>query len=196
MGPSPSIIPSTYSFIQGVVPPEAPIPAPVASSSGPQRTRQSARDGRRYDPAKRGKDTPDSDIEGWNQTLVRFRAEFDGEFNTPYSVHNGQPSGGFVPEEALAKISEFVKEDLKRSVSVFFYCVFVHHFTNSSTWQQPLRATKAGEGKRSRNVEKYLEGLLQAIRPVVPTSIPGGGSGENDTTAATLSRRKHFVSSV
>ena len=97
---------------------------------------------------------------------------------------------------ALASIVKFVKEDLKRSVSSFFYCVFVHHLTNSSTWQQPLRDTKAGEGKRSRNVEKHLEGLLQAIRPVEPTSIPGGGSNEGDTTVATLSRRKHFASSA
>ena len=138
----------------------------------------------------------DSDRDGWNQSLARFRAKFDGEFGTPHSVHDGQPSGGLTPEKALASLNKFVKEDLKRSVSSIFYCVFAHHFTNLSTWQQPLRATKAGEGKRSRNVEKYLEGLLQAIRPVVPTSIPGGGSGENDTTVATLSRRKHFVSSV
>ena len=64
--------------------------------------------------------------DGWDKTLVRFRAEFD----TQYSVHNGQPSGGLVPEMALAKVTKFVKEDLKRSVSGFFYWVFAHHFTN------------------------------------------------------------------
>jgi hypothetical protein len=134
-------------------------PTPVASSSGAPRTRQPTREGRRYDPVKWVKKVPDSDQGGWNQTLVRFQAKFGTEFSIPYSVHNGQPFGGLEPEMALAEINEFVKEDLKRSVSDFFYCVFVHHFTNSSTWQQPLRDTKAGEGKRSRNVEKYLEGL-------------------------------------
>ncbi|KAF9644275.1 hypothetical protein BDM02DRAFT_996226 [Thelephora ganbajun] len=90
---------------------------------------------------------------------------------------------------ALAKVNKFAKEDLKRSVSGFFYCVFVHRFTNLSIWQQPLRGTKAGEGKRSRNVEKYLEGLLEAIRRVAPTPIPvGGGSDESDTAVAALSR--------
>ncbi|KAF9783243.1 hypothetical protein BJ322DRAFT_1110126 [Thelephora terrestris] len=68
---------------------------------------------------------------------------------------------------ALARIDKFVKEDLKRS---------------------PLRDTKAGEGKRSRNVEKYLEGLLQAILPVELTSIPESGLNEKDTTVAALSR--------
>ena len=97
---------------------------------------------------------------------------------------------------ALAKVNKFVKDDLKRSVSGSFYCVFIHHLTNLSTWQQPLRDTKAGEGKRSRDVEKYLEGLLQAIRPVEPTSILGGGSDESDTMVATLSRRKYFTSSA
>ena len=57
----------------------------------------------------------------------------DVEFDIPHSVHNGQPSGGFVPEMAFAKINETVKEDLKRSVSDIFYCVFVRHFTDSLT---------------------------------------------------------------
>ena len=96
---------------------------------------------------------------------------------------------------AVAKVNKLAKEDLKRSVSGIFYCVFVHRFTISSTRYQPLRDTKAGEGKRSRDVEKYLEGLLQAIRPVGPTSTPGGESGESDTTADALSRRKPFIAS-
>ena len=50
----------------------------------------------------------------------------------------------------------------------------------------------AGEGKRSRNADRYLEGLLQAILPVEPTSAPGGaGPNENDTTVAALSSRKY-----
>ena len=97
---------------------------------------------------------------------------------------------------ALARLNKFVKEDLKRSVSSLFYCVFIPHFTNLSIWQQPLRDTEAGKGKRSRDVEKYLEGLLKAIRPVEPTPIPAGaGSNEDDTAVATLSRREHFFSS-
>jgi len=98
---------------------------------------------------------------------------------------------------ALAKIHKKVKEDLKRSVSCFFYCVIAHHFTNLSTWQQPLRNTKAGEGKRSRDVEDYLKGLLKVIHQGVPTPIQEGGeSDESDTTVAALSRRKRFFSSL
>ena len=80
---------------------------------------------------KSAKEMADSKKGGWNQTLVRFRAEFD----TQHSVRNGQPSGGLVPAMALASSTKFVKEDLKRSVSGFFYCVLVHHFTNLSIWQ-------------------------------------------------------------
>jgi len=135
----------------------------------------------------------DSKKDGWNQTLVRFQAQFD----TLYTVQNGQPSGGLVPEMALAEVDKFVKEDLKRSVSGFFYCVSVHHFTNLSTWQQPLRNTKAGEGKRSRDVEDYLKGLLKAIRPVELAPIPAGAEpNENGTMVVALSRRKHFFSSL
>ena len=55
---------------------------------------------------------------------------------------------------------------------------------------------KAGEGKRSRDMEIYLEGLLQAIRQADPAPIPEGGeSDECSTTVAALSRRKHFYSS-
>jgi len=135
----------------------------------------------------------DSKIDGWNQTLIRFQARF----NTLYSVQNGQPSGGLVPEMALAEVDKFTKEDLKQSVSGFFYCVLVHRFANLSTWQQPLQNMKAGEGKRSRDVEDYLKGLLKAIRPVELAPIPAGaGSDENGTMVAALSRRKHFFSSL
>ena len=123
----------------------------------------------------------------WDRTLARFRVEFD----TLYSVHYGQPSGGLVPEKALARVSKFAKEDLKRSVSDFFHCVFVHRFTNLTTWQQPLRNTKAGEGKRSRDVETYLEGLLQAIRQANPTPFPATGeSDDRSRTVDAFSKRK------
>ena len=135
----------------------------------------------------------DSDEDDWDQTLVRFRAELD---NTLYNVQNGQPSGGLVPAMALASMNKLAKEDLKRSVSCFFYCVLAHHFANLSTWQQPLRNTKSGEGKRSRDVEDYLKGLLRAIRRVEPASVQvEGGSDKSDTTVTTLSNRKCFLSS-
>jgi len=69
---------------------------------------------RRYDPIKSAKKA-DSRSDGWDQALARFRAELD----TLYNTYNGQPSGGLVPEMALATINKFVKEDLKRSVSGF-----------------------------------------------------------------------------
>ena len=94
---------------------------------------------------------------------------------------------------ALATVNKLTKEDLKRSVSGFFYCVFVHRFANLSTWQQPLRDSKAGQGTRSRNGEKYLEGLLQVLLPAEPTSGSWSGSYEKDTTIGTLLRRKYFM---
>ncbi|KAF9783213.1 hypothetical protein BJ322DRAFT_141439 [Thelephora terrestris] len=153
--------PSFDSFT-GVTPPEIPLPVPIASSSGPRRTRHSARETRRHDPLRSVKKV-DSDADGWNRALVRFRAHLD----TLFTVQHGQPSGGLTPEMALARLTEFVKEDLKRS---------------------PLRNMKAGEGKRSRDMEIYLEGLLQAIRRADPAPIPVGDSDECGTTVAALSR--------
>ena len=58
--------------------------------------------------------------------------------------------------------------------------------------QQPLQDTKAGEGKRPRNVEDYLAGLLREIFPVKSTLIPGQGrSKEKNTKAVTFTRRKY-----
>ena len=146
---------------------------------------------KKADSKKADSEDDDSGKADWDRTLVRFRAELD----TLYSVHNGQPSGGLVPEVALAKVNELVKEDIKRSVSGSFYCVLVHHFTNSSTWQQPLRDLKAVEGKRSRDFEDYLKGLLKAICRVEPRAIPAEGeSNEDDTMVAALSKRKGIFS--
>ena len=135
-GLSPSLVPSTYAILKDVAPAEItpPSPTPVASSSGPQRTRQPTREGRRFDPVRSTK-KPSPKKEGWEKTLVRFRAKLDAELDTLRNVHDGQPSGGLVPEMALAMTNKIVKENLKRSVSGFFYCVFVHHFTNLSIWQ-------------------------------------------------------------
>ena len=182
----------TYAISQGATLPENPLPAPIVSSSGPQRTRQPVREARRHNPIKSTKKV-DSRKDGWDQTLVRFRAEFDAI----YSVQHGQPSGGLVPETALASVDKFVKDDLKRSVSCSFYCVLVHHFTNLSTWQQPLWNMKAGEGKRSRSVEDYLKCLLKAVRRAESTpALTGGESDKDDTSVAALSRRKCFLSSL
>ena len=172
--------------------PATPLPPPVASSSGPTRTRRSAREGRKYDPI-RAAEKAATKREGWDLALPRFRTRLHEDL---YTVQNGQPSGGLVPAMALATIDKLVKEDLKRSVSGFFYCVLVHRFTNLSIWQQPLRDAKAGKGERSRNVEDYLKGLLGAIRRVESPPKPEvGESDEDDTSVAALSRRKRFFSS-
>jgi len=106
----------SYVIWQGATPPGTSLAAPIASSSGSQRTRQPTREGRRrYDPIKSAKKKADSKTD-WDLTLVRFQVQLD----TLYSVQNGQPSGGLVPETALADIERLVKEDLKRSVSGFF----------------------------------------------------------------------------
>jgi hypothetical protein len=89
------------------------------------------KESRRYDPVKSSTKKVDSDEDehedGWDVTLVKFRAKIRN------IVRNGQPPGGLSPETALAaKILEIVKDDLKRSVSRIFYCVLVHRFTNSA----------------------------------------------------------------
>ena len=181
-----------YTCPQDAAPPKFPLPAPVASLSGPKRTKQPTREGRRYDPTKTTKKVG-TKKGGWDQTLTRFRARLHDDL---YGVRDGQPSGGLVPAMALAKFEKIVKEDLKRSVSGFFYCVLVHHFTNSSTWQQPLRDTAAGKGTRSRNVEDYLKGLLGALRRAgSPPKLDASGSDEDDTSLNALSRRECFFSS-
>jgi len=190
-GPPYLSAPLTYVISQGAVPPATPFAAPPASSSGSKRTRRPTTGRRRYDPIKSAKKKVDSKND-WNLALVRFQDHFD----TLYSVQNGQPSGGLVPEMALADVNKFTKDDLKRSVSNDFYCVFFHHFANLSTRQQPLQNTKAGEGRRSRDVEDYLKGLLKATRPVEPTSSTSGAESDENGAVAVLSRRKHFFSSL
>ena len=181
-----------YAVSQDVALPEISLPAPVASSSGPTRTSQSVRESRRYNPIKAAEKAA-AKKEDWDRTLCRFRARLH---DTLYGVRNGQPSGGLVPAMALAEIEKLVKEDLQRSVSSFFYCVFVPHFTNLSTRQQPLRGTQAGNGTRCRDTEDYLKGLLGAIRRVRSTPKPdASGSEEDDTSVAALSRCKCFFSS-
>ena len=178
-----------YAVSQDVALPEISLPAPVASSSGPTRTSQSVRESRRYNPIKAAEKAA-AKKEDWDRTLCRFRARLH---DTLYGVRNGQPSGGLVPAMALAMIDKQVKEDLKQSVSGFFYCVLVHRFTNLSTWQQPLQDTAAGKGTRARNVEDYLKGLLGAIHRV--TLKPGAsGSDGDDTSVAALERCKCFIS--
>ena len=186
----------TYMIFQGATPPQIAAPEPATSESGPKRTRRQVKSGRGRNPlgARRKKAGLRSSSEAdWDQTLARFQADLDDFYN----VHHGRPSGGLLPETALARVTKFTKEDIKRSVSNFFYCVFVHHFINLTTWQQPLRDAKAGEGKRSRDMEIYLEGLLEAIHRVNPSPIPATGeSDEGNTAIDLLSRRKHSFASV
>jgi len=148
--------------------------------------------GRRYDPVRTAERVA-TKKEGWDRALPRFQARLDEALQ---SVRNGHPSGGFVPEVALAEMDKKAKEDLERSVSHFFYCVLVHHFTNSSIWQQPLQNMAAGKGTRCRDVEDYLKGLLGAIHRVrSPPNPDAGESDEDETSVAALSRRKRFFCS-
>jgi len=192
IGPKSLLALFAYAVLQVAASPAVPLPPPVASSSGPTRTRKTTREGRKYDPL-RAAEKEAAKKRGWDQALPRFWSQLHDDL---YRVQNGQPSGGLVPATAFASIEKLVKEDLERSVSSFFYCVLVHRFTNLSTWQQPLQDMKAGEGTRSRDVEDYLKGLLGAIRRVKSPPKPDAGeSDEDDTSVAALSRRKRFFSS-
>ena len=141
-GPLPSLVPSAYAIPKDAAPAviTPPAPTPVTSSSGPQRTRQSTREGRRFDPVRSTKPSPKK--VSWEQTLVRFRAKVDAELDT---LRNGQPSGGIVPEMALANVNKMVKEDLKRSVSGFFLLRFrssFHQFVNLATAAPELQSRR------------------------------------------------------
>ena len=121
------LVASTHAISQGVAQPEeTPLPAPVEPATGPKRTKKAAAKARKHDPVKPSrKPTPKADKEGWDETLGRFQKAFDAK--------RGQSSGGLEPEVALTEVDLSVLEDLKRSVSCSFYCVFDHHFTDSST---------------------------------------------------------------
>ena len=208
-GSTPQLVPFAYPVSQRVAPPEYPLPPPVASSSGPKRTGQHARGARRHNPIRATKKVdpanppkkanpikstkkidPRNDEEGWLRTLARFR----GEFDALYSVQDGHPPGGLVPETAFAETNKFIKEDLKQSVSCSFYCVLAHHFTNSPTWQQPFQDTAAGKGERVRDLEDYLKRLVNVI---LPKPAPGEGrSKRDDEVVGILSRRKRFFPSL
>ena len=142
-----------YQISQVAAPPE-PLPAPVASSSGPKRTKKTVREGRRFDPLKPAGRTERVGLKkvGWDRTLSRFRTQLH---NGLHSVHQGQPSGGFVPATALAEIDKIVKEDLEQSVSRFLYCVLVHRFTNFVN----LATAAPGYGSRERNSLQGCGGL-------------------------------------
>ena len=59
------------------------------------------------------------------------------------------------------------------------------------SWQQPLQKSKAGEGKRPRNVEDYLTGVLREVDGVKTTSTSAqGGLDENSVKMAVFERRK------
>jgi hypothetical protein len=93
----------------------------------------------------------DPDSDSWEQTLVRFRAHFD----TLIYDHNGQPSGGLIPEKALAKLTKYVKEDLKRSVSDFFTAfsfivsLICQPGNSRSVTRKPEKQSAPGMGKHT-----------------------------------------------
>ena len=186
-GPTPLSTLYTYPVSQGAAPPEPPFPIPVKSSSGPERTRRPAKTARKHNPVKSvGRTDPKEggDQESWDSALVRFQTKADKLLG----IQHGRPSGGFGPATALAKINTIVKDDLKRSVSGFLYCVLIHRFTNASTRQQPLQRAPT----RSRDTEDYMKGLLLVLRP---TPVPQRGSEVGGLTVAFLQRRKHFFPS-
>ena len=174
-----------------VVAPEVDPPAPAASSTGPQRTKQTTKSSRKREFEK----MVASKKEGWDLTLVRFQ----GQLGVSLAL-DGQLPGGLTPEMALANIYKIVKGDLKNSVSGFFYWILVHRFTNLSIWRQPLQGSKTGEGTRKpRSQEGYLKGLLRTILPAEQVPLLYGdkqiGVMEHDSSVDAYSRREHFFPS-
>ena len=94
----------------------------------------------------------------WPNTRDRFCAEMA-------KICFNQPTGEVTnPETAYARLLQFIKEDLYLSVSDLFYRDSDHHLTNLSIWRQPLMAKPLGE-RPSRDLEQYLTGILNELRP-------------------------------
>jgi len=87
------------------------------------------KESRRHNPVKstrkKDKDDEGENEDGWDATLVQFRAKL------PNLVRDEQRAGWLSLEMSLAvRIANTIKEDLERSVSHIFYCVLVHRFTD------------------------------------------------------------------
>jgi len=112
-----------------VAPPRIPIPTPVTSPSGPQRTGKHFKESRKYSPVRSTNRKADygkvEHEDGWDVALVQFQAKLHD------IVHSVQPAGGLSPELVLAaRTKNTMEEELKRSVSCVFYCVPVRRFTD------------------------------------------------------------------
>ena len=122
-------------------------------------------------------------------TLTHFRARVRN------IVFDEQPPGGFLPEKALAaKIMVLAKEELKRSVSRIFTAFSPPISLIPQSWQQPLQGTKAEHGKRPRNTEDFLVGILVEIISTFTTDQ--GRSEEIGTKCAFFARGKRLLHST
>ena len=113
----------------------------------------------------------------WPDTTGRFCAEMVKIFNQP----TGEAPN---PETAYASANKFVKEELKLSVSNFFYCDRDHHLTNLFVWCQPL-AAKTSKKRLHRDLEQYLIGILNELCPRL--------DGQKRGVRYTLERGKQFT---
>ena len=154
---------SLTTISQGTGVPNIDLPAPVAPSTGPQRPVRGAKGkGKEIDKGEgKRKRVPKAPLPpgvDWPDTTGRFCAEM-------VNIFFNQPTGEVPnPETAYARINEFVKEDLKLSVSNFFYCDRDHHLTNLFIWCQPL-VGKTSEQRPCRDLEQYLTGVLNELCP-------------------------------
>jgi hypothetical protein len=169
------------------VPPNTDFPAQIASSSGPQRSKEDAKGKGKATQKGKGRQEPDpaeplpeGDDSSWGETKYRLLWEMLEEYHL-------RPAGRSInPETAFANIKQFIKEDLHRSVSNFFYRDCNHHLMNFLMWQQPL-AAKAAEaktsGKKSLVYERYLTEILMELRGST------GGEKQNETLMFTRGKR-------
>ena len=179
----PATLLSLIAISQDTGVPNTDLPAPVASSTGPQRSVRGAKGkGKQVDKGKvkrkrtsRAAPPPGFD---WPTTTDRFCAEMA-------KIYFNQPTGEVItPETAYASATKFIKEDLYLSVSGFFYCDRDHRLTNSFIWCQPLVTKPLGD-RSCRELEQYLTGVLKELRP--------RAVGEKRGIRYTLERRKQIT---
>ena len=133
----------------------ANLPGQIAPSTGPQRSAGSAKGKGRWTRIPMECLPPGID---WPATYSRFYAEM-------VKICTDKPTGEVLdPATAYAEINRFIIDDLRLSVSNFFYCGCNRRLMNVFIWRQPLVAKQLGK-RPCRDLEQYLTGIITELRP-------------------------------